>query len=155
MDRLARAGDETAFDFPIGLQGRGGFDFSFAGVKTALLYKVRDLGDLDEAVRADLAASYQEAIMRPLADRLIEAAMQHDVAAVTIGGGVAANSRLRALVEDAAACNGLQVAMPDFSLCTDNAAMIGAAAQFTPVVAYPDYIGMDAIATAPPGGIAA
>jgi N6-L-threonylcarbamoyladenine synthase len=155
LDLLAREGDTAAFAFPIGLQRRGGYDFSFAGVKTALLYTVREIGELEPAVRADLAASYQEAIMRPLADRLIKAALEHEVTAVTIGGGVAANSRLRALVEEGAACNGLQVAMPDFSLCTDNAAMIGAAAQFSATVAYPDYIGMDAMASAPPGGIAA
>ena len=155
LDRLARGGDATAFEFPIGLQGRGGYDFSFAGVKTALLYKLRELGQPAGPVRADLAASYQEAIMRPLADRLIGAALEHHVSAVTIGGGVAANSRLRVLVHEAASCNGLRVAMPDFSLCTDNAAMIGAAAQFTAPIPYPEYIGMDAIATTPPGGIAA
>jgi N6-L-threonylcarbamoyladenine synthase len=155
LDRLAREGDATAFDFPVGLQGRGGYDFSYAGVKTALLYRVREIGELDDATRRDLAASYQEAIVRPLVDRLIAAALAHDVPTVAIGGGVAANSRLRSLVAEAGERHGLAVVTPDFALCTDNAAMIGAAAQFTPVIPYPDYVAVDAMATAPPGGIAA
>ncbi len=157
LEALAREGDAEAFSFPVGLKSRGpGFDFSYAGVKTALLYAVRDLGDDGtRARRADLAASYQEAIVRPLADRLMRAAEVHGVPAVSIGGGVAANGRLRELVAQGAADRGLTVAIPDRLLCTDNAAMIAAAAAFTPVIPWPDYVGEDAIATAPPGGIAA
>ena len=158
LEALAREGDRTAFDFPVGLRSRGPdqLDFSYAGVKTALLYATRDLGDEGvEARRADLAASYQEAIVRPLVDRLMLAADIHGVPAVSIGGGVAANGRLRELVEQAASGRGLRVAIPDRALCTDNAAMIGAAAAFTPAIPWPDYVGEDAIATAPPGGIAA
>ena len=157
LEALAREGDASAFDFPVGLRGRGpSSDFSYAGVKTALLYAVRDLGDDGTAARrADLAASYQKAIVRPLVDKLMRAADAHGVPAVSIGGGVAANGRLRELVEAAAHERGLRVAIPDRALCTDNAAMIGAAAAFTPVIAWPDFVGEDAIATAPPGGIAA
>ncbi|MBU6364303.1 MAG: tRNA (adenosine(37)-N6)-threonylcarbamoyltransferase complex transferase subunit TsaD [Acidobacteria bacterium] len=158
LEVLAREGDATAFDFPVGLRSRGPdqLDFSYAGVKTALLYATRDLGDDGvQARRADLAASYQEAIVRPLVDRLMLAADIHAVPAVSIGGGVAANGRLRELVEQAAASRGLRVAIPDRALCTDNAAMIAAAAAFTPAIPWPDYVGEDAIATAPPGGIAA
>lgn len=154
LERLATNGDPAAFAFPVGLGGRTERDFSYAGVKTALLYTVRDLDDVQVRL-ADLAASYQEAIMRPLAERLVDAAVEHRVPAVALGGGVAANSRLRALVAEQAAAHGLRVAVPDRVLCTDNAAMIGAAAQFTPAIAWPDYLGHDAIATAPPGGIAA
>jgi N6-L-threonylcarbamoyladenine synthase len=93
--------------------------------------------------------------VRPLADRLIAAALDEGVPAVALGGGVAANGRLRELVAEGAARAGLRLAVPDRSLCTDNAAMIGAAAQFTDAVPWPDYLGMDAIASAPPGGIAA
>ena len=139
----------------MGLEGRGARDFSFAGVKTALLYAVREAGDLDDRERADLAASYQEAIVRPLADRLVAAAVAEGVPAVALGGGVAANGRLRELVEEGAAAAGLRVAVPDRSLCTDNAAMIGAAAQFADPVPWPEYLGLDAVASAPPGGIAA
>ena len=91
--------------------GRGARDFSFAGVKTSLLYAVREGGDLTEARRADLAASYQEAIVRPLADRLVAAAVAEGVPAVSLGGGVAANGRLRELVAGRVP-PGLRVAVP-------------------------------------------
>lgn len=156
LERLAAGGSRTAHSFPVGLRGAGVRDFSFAGVKTSLLYAVRDLGEpLDQTARADLAASYQEAVVRPLADRLIAAAVDEGVPAVSLGGGVAANGRLRELVAEGAARAGLRMAVPDRALCTDNAAMIGAAAQFTDAVPWPDYLGMDAVASAPPGGIAA
>jgi tRNA N6-adenosine threonylcarbamoyltransferase len=155
LERLAREGDRDAHRFPVGLEGRGARDFSFAGVKTALLYAVRDAGELGDRERADLAASYQEAVVRPLADRLVTAAVAEGVPAVALGGGVAANGRLRELVEEAASREGLRVAVPDHALCTDNAAMIGASAQFAEPVPWPDYLGLDAVATAPPGGIAA
>ncbi len=156
LERLAATGSATAHAFPVGLRGAGQRDFSFAGVKTALLYAVREAPDpLPETTRADLAASYQEAIVRPLADRLIAAALDEGVPAVALGGGVAANGRLREMVGAAAERAGLRLAVPDRSLCTDNAAMIGAAAQFTDAVPWPEYLGMDAIASAPPGGIAA
>ena len=156
LERLAAGGSRTAHAFPVGLRGAGTRDFSFAGVKTSLLYAVRDIGEpLDASARADLAASYQEAVVRPLADRLIAAALDEGVPAVSLGGGVAANGRLRELVAEGAARAGLRLAVPDRALCTDNAAMIGAAAQFSAVVPWPDYLAMDAVASAPPGGIAA
>lgn len=156
LKRLAGDGDPTAYRFPVGLSGRDQRDFSFAGVKTALLYAVRERPEPPGAgERADIAASYQEAVMRPLAERLIAAARDAGVPAVALGGGVAANGRLRRLVAERAEAAGLRVAVPDRALCTDNAAMIGAAAQFTPVIPWPDYLGLDAVATAPPGGIAA
>ncbi len=155
LESLARGGDPAAFEFPVALSGREQADFSFAGVKTSLLYRVRDLGAEAEVRRADLAASYQEAIMRPLAERLVGAASRAEVPAVALGGGVAANGRLRALVEEHAAGAGLRVAAPALSLCTDNAAMIGAAAQFTPAIPWPEFVGEDAIPTAPTGGVAA
>jgi N6-L-threonylcarbamoyladenine synthase len=155
LERLAAGGSRTAHEFPVGLRGATR-DFSYAGVKTALLNAVRERdAPPDEAERADLAASYQEAVLRPLADRLIAAAVEEGVPAVALGGGVAANGRLRELVGEGAARHGLRLAVPDRRLCTDNAAMIGAAAQFTDAVPWPDYLGLDAIATAPPGGIAA
>jgi N6-L-threonylcarbamoyladenine synthase len=156
LERLAAGGSPASHRFPVGLRGPGQRDFSFAGVKTSLLYVVREHSEpLTERERADLAASYQEAIVRPLAERLIAAALDEGVPAVALGGGVAANGRLRALVAEGAERAGLRLAVPDRSLCTDNAAMIGAAAQFTEPVPWPDYLGMDAVASAPPGGIAA
>lgn len=159
LERLAAGGDRAAFSFPVGLAGRGerqrSWDFSYAGVKTALLYAVREMGDGLDDRRADLAAGYQEAVMRPLAQRLVAAAVAHGVPAVSLGGGVAANGRLRELVSEGAAREGLRFAVPDRSLCTDNAAMIGAAAQFTSALDWPRYVAVDAMPTSPPGGIAA
>ena len=135
IDRLAARGDPHAYGFPVARVP--GLDFSFSGLKTALLYTVRDLSAAElEARRADLAASYQRAIVRALVDR-VEARGDERVAVV---GGVAANSELRAALPGA-------VAAP-LSLCTDNAAMIASAARFTDALQYPEYLTLDAYATA-------
>ena len=135
IDALAKQGDPTAYDFPVARVP--GLDFSFSGLKTALLYKVRDLPPQEvEARRADLAASYQRAIVRALVERL-EAAGGDRIAVV---GGVAANSELRAALPDAA--------LAPLALCTDNAAMIASAGRYTNPVPYPDYLSLDARATA-------
>jgi N6-L-threonylcarbamoyladenine synthase len=138
IDRVAREGDPGAFDFPVARVP--GLDFSFSGLKTALLYTVRDLGDGVDARRADLAASYQHAIVRALVERTLRAAEETRAERVAVVGGVAANSALRAALPDAAL-----VPLP---LCTDNAAMIASAARFSEVVAYPRYLGLDAYASA-------
>ncbi len=138
IDRLAREGDPTAFDFPVSRVP--GLDFSFSGLKTALLYAVRDLApDELEARRADLAASYQRAIVRALVGRVGEAAEQSGRAKVAVVGGVAANSELREALPGAA--------LAPLPLCTDNAAMIASAARFEEPVAYPGYLGLDAYAS--------
>ena len=135
IDRLAAHGDPEAYAFPVARVP--GLDFSFSGLKTALLYTVRDLpADELEARKPDLAASYQRAIVRALVDR-VEAKGDERVAVV---GGVAANSELRAALPGA-------VAAP-LSLCTDNAAMIASAARFTDPLPYPEYLTLDAYATA-------
>jgi len=132
IDRLARDGDPLAYDFPVARVP--GLDFSFSGLKTALLYATRDLSADDlGARRADLAASYQRAIVRALVDRAREAAGTKRIAVV---GGVAANSELRASLPEAA--------LAPLSLCTDNAAMIASAARYARTVAYPGYLGLDA-----------
>jgi N6-L-threonylcarbamoyladenine synthase len=138
IDRLAREGDAEAFSFPVARLD--GLDFSFSGVKTALLYAVRDLGHEVEERRADLAASYQRAIVRALVERTEEAAARTGAERVAVVGGVAANSELRTRLVGA-------VAAP-LALCTDNAAMIGSAARYAKVVPYPDYLGLDAYASA-------
>jgi N6-L-threonylcarbamoyladenine synthase len=138
IDLLARDGDPAAFAFPVARVP--GLDFSFSGLKTALLYAVRDLGGRElEARRADLAASYQAAIVRALAERVREAATQTGRDRIAIVGGVAANSALRAALPDA-------VAAP-LALCTDNAAMIASAARWTEPVPYPRYLALDAYAS--------
>jgi len=138
VDRLARDGDPEAYDFPVARVP--GLDFSFSGVKTAVLYAVRDLEVEElEARRADLAASYQRAIVRALVERTQQAAAQTGATKVAVVGGVAANSELRASLPDAV--------LTPLSLCTDNAAMIASAARFVEPVAYPGYLGLDAYAS--------
>jgi N6-L-threonylcarbamoyladenine synthase len=148
VDRLAREGDPTAFDFPRSLPDtESGLDFSFSGLKTSLLYRVRDLGEAAaERHRADLAASYQAAIVDSLTARLGQAIEREGVDRVALGGGVAANSQLRAAAERLCAERGARLWTPALALCTDNAAMIGAAARFTPEVSYPGYLALDAAA---------
>ncbi|HSC73685.1 MAG TPA: tRNA (adenosine(37)-N6)-threonylcarbamoyltransferase complex transferase subunit TsaD [Gaiellaceae bacterium] len=138
IDRLAREGDPQAFDFPVARVP--GVDFSFSGVKTALLYAVRTLAaDELERRRADLAASYQRAIVRALVVRTREAAEQIGAEKIAVVGGVAANSELRAALGDAT--------LAPLALCTDNAAMIASAARFVEPVPYPGYLGLDAYAS--------
>ena len=140
IDQLARQGDPSAYEFPVARVP--GLDFSFSGVKTALLYAVRGTPDLDER-RADLAASYQRAIVRALVERLRQAA---DGRTAAIVGGVAANSELRAALPDA-------VAAP-LELCTDNAAMIASAGRYTEPACRPAPAGRlcGGVAQGPPGG---
>jgi tRNA N6-adenosine threonylcarbamoyltransferase len=139
VDRLAREGDPNAFDFPVARVP--GLDFSFSGLKTALLYTVRDLDAAElERRRADLAASYQRAIVRALVERAEAAAQATGLARIAVVGGVAANSELRASLPDAA--------LAPLELCTDNAVMIASAARYAPVVQYPGYLALDAYATA-------
>lgn len=146
IDRLAAQGDPDAFDLPRSAPGTG-LDFSFSGVKTALLYAVRDLGEAAVAERrADLAASYQRAIVTALVARTAQAIGREKVARLAIGGGVAANSELRARLRELGGELGIRVWTPPIELCTDNAAMIGAAARFTDPVPYPDYLTLDAAA---------
>jgi N6-L-threonylcarbamoyladenine synthase len=138
IDRLAREGDPDAFDFPVARVP--GLDFSFSGLKTALLYAVRDLGDELPERRADLAASYQRAIVRALVQRTQEAAEQTGAERLAVVGGVAANSELRASLPDAKA--------PPLALCTDNAAMIASAARYVEAIPPPGYLALDAYASA-------
>ncbi|MFL5956986.1 MAG: tRNA (adenosine(37)-N6)-threonylcarbamoyltransferase complex transferase subunit TsaD, partial [Solirubrobacterales bacterium] len=146
LDRLARDGDPEAFAFPRSLPGDG-LDFSFSGLKTSLLYRVRDLGE-EEATRrrADLAASYQRAIVDALLARTHAALEREGLGRLAIGGGVAANSELRAAVERLCGELGVDLWVPPISLCTDNAAMIAAAARFSEPIEYPGYLALDASA---------
>ena len=145
VDRLAREGDPEAFDFPRSLPGEG-LDFSFSGLKTALLYRVRDLGGGADERRADLAASYQRAVVDALAIRLRQAVERERVPRVAIGGGVAANSELRARVEELGRELGVELWVPPMELCTDNAAMIAAVARHLDPIPYPGYLALDATA---------
>jgi N6-L-threonylcarbamoyladenine synthase len=143
LERLARDGDPDAFSFPTAARLRG-LDFSFAGLKTALLYRVRDLGPEEtERRRADLAAAYQHAIVEALAIRVQRALDQTGLEQVAMGGGVAANGPLR----DRLAGLGVPVDIPPRELCTDNAAMIASAARYVEPLPFPDYLALDVYAT--------
>ena len=136
---LAREGDPEAYDFPVAKVP--GLDFSFSGLKTALLYVVGDLAPQElERRRADLAASYQRAIVRALVSRALEASERLGLDRLAVVGGVAANSELRASLPTAA--------LAPLELCTDNAAMIASAARFAQPIHYPQYLALDAYASA-------
>jgi len=139
LDRAARDGDPEAYSFPVARVP--GFNFSFSGLKTALLYAVRDLPPAElERRRADLAASYQRAIVRALVERTRAASRELGARRIAVVGGVAANSELRSALTEAA--------LAPLALCTDNAAMIASAARFTPPIPFPEYLALDAYATA-------
>jgi N6-L-threonylcarbamoyladenine synthase len=143
LERLAREGDPDAFQFPTAARVPG-VDFSFAGLKTALLYKVRELGESQaERRRADLAASYQRAIVESLLIRVRRGLDQTGLDRLALGGGVAANGPLRQAVAEL----GVELDVPPVELCTDNAAMIASAARFVAPLEFPDYLGLDVYAS--------
>ncbi|TMK77452.1 MAG: tRNA (adenosine(37)-N6)-threonylcarbamoyltransferase complex transferase subunit TsaD [Actinobacteria bacterium] len=125
IDRLARQGDAEAFDFPVARVP--GLDFSFSGLKTALLYKVRELGE-DEVE-----------LVRALVERTKSAAEQTGADRIAVVGGVAANSELRSSLPDAA--------LAPLELCTDNAAMIASAARYVEEIPFARYLALDAYAS--------
>jgi N6-L-threonylcarbamoyladenine synthase len=133
IDALAARGDAAAIRFPrarLKASGRGHrFDFSFSGIKTAVALHVREHGT-DPATHANIAASFQEAVIDMLLDTAFAAARSAGVRRLVIAGGVSANSRLRARALDAAAEFGIDVVIPHPRYCTDNAAMIGLAASY-------------------------
>jgi N6-L-threonylcarbamoyladenine synthase len=157
LERLAADGDPRAFVLPgshadraRGGKGAGrrafeqGLDMSFAGLKTALLYKLREMSPVEVQARAsDLAASYQAAIVDNLLTRAAQALRQTGLERLAVGGGVAANGELRRRLKELDA----SVHVPGRELCTDNAAMIAAAAQHGRRLSYPAYLGLDAYAT--------
>ncbi len=128
IDRIARTGDVSAIRFPRPYLRRGNLDFSFSGIKTALLYYLRDLDLAGQPWRvADIAASFQEAIVDVLAEKAFEAVRRFKVVALAVVGGVSANSRLRTVLTSRADSSGIQLSLPSLAYCTDNAAMIAAA----------------------------
>jgi N6-L-threonylcarbamoyladenine synthase len=156
VEGLAAGGDPAAFTFPGSpaerARGRSpartafaeGLDFSFAGVKTALLYTVRGLSEGEREERAgDLAASYQAAIVESLVGRTARALRASGLERLAVGGGVAANGELRRRLLELDA----EVHVPERALCTDNAAMIASAARFGERLEYPQYLALDAYAS--------
>ncbi|HKZ15317.1 MAG TPA: tRNA (adenosine(37)-N6)-threonylcarbamoyltransferase complex transferase subunit TsaD [Solirubrobacterales bacterium] len=148
IQKEAEGGDPEAFRMPVAMQRDPGLDFSFSGLKTAVLYRCKELGP--EGVqerRADLAASFQKAVVDQLVAKLRRGLKKGRWEAVALGGGVAANGPLRAAVAELCEREGVRLKLVPISLCTDNAAMIGSAARWARPVAYPDYLGYDAFAT--------
>jgi N6-L-threonylcarbamoyladenine synthase len=128
IDRLAAEGDPRAVRFPKAIVRGSELDFSFSGLKTALLHHVRKHGVPEGRALADVCASYQEAIVRALTEKLFRAARKLQLDRIVLSGGVAANSRLRAaVVARAAEYEGVEAFLPPARLCTDNAAMIAVA----------------------------
>jgi N6-L-threonylcarbamoyladenine synthase len=146
MDRAARDGDPAAIDFPRAMR-EDGYRFSFAGLKTAV---ARWVEAHDEIPVADVAASFQEAVADVLTLKTVRAAREHGVDHVIIGGGVAANSRLRALAQQRCEAAGLRLRVPRPGLCTDNGAMVAAlGAQLVAGGAQPSGLGIPADSALP------
>jgi tRNA N6-adenosine threonylcarbamoyltransferase len=148
LEKLAAEGDPAAFEMPVAMARDPGLDFSFSGLKTALVYRCRDLGpEAVEHHRADLAASFQAAVVGQLIAKLKRALKKGDWEAVALGGGVAANGPLREAVARLCEEQEVRLKLVPRELCTDNAAMIGSAARFAPALEYPAYLGYDAFAS--------
>ena len=131
ISALAEKGDAEGYDFPRGLMNDPGYDFSFSGLKTSVLYRIRDLDQKDIAgMRADIAASFQAAVVDVLVDKTLRAARAAGVERVLLSGGVAANRALRAVLDAGANDLGMGAFYPPAFLCTDNAAMIAGAGAF-------------------------
>lgn len=145
ISEAGKEGDPTCYDFPVALKGRDNLDFSFSGLKTSLLYKLKGLDGA--AVRDELphlAASYEAAVVGALSRKLLRAADFQLATTLVVAGGVAANTRLRCVLEEAWDGRDLRLVIPPPQLCTDNAAMIGAAALRAPGIPFPDYLGLNA-----------
>ena len=138
IDRISRNGNERAIPFPRSYMGKDSLDFSFSGIKTAVLYhclgqdkKIDGIKpELKEQEIADLAASFQEAVVDVLVDKTIYAATKHSSKSIILGGGVASNSRLRHKLEAAAKKSGMPLYYPSKILCMDNAAMVAGLAYY-------------------------
>ena len=146
LDLLAAQGDAHFAVFPRAMpRGR---DFSFSGLKTALLYDLRGRGAAEmQAHRADIAASYQAAIVAQLVHKTVACAAREGLRQVAIAGGVAANAGLRRALTARCEAEGLRLSLPPLNLCTDNAGMIGLAAGFLPALPWPTYLALDAFAS--------
>jgi N6-L-threonylcarbamoyladenine synthase len=145
LSKAARGGDSERYDFPVALKEKNNLDFSFSGLKTSLLYKLKALDE--RGVRRELphlAAGYEAAVVEALSRKLLRVADVCEAPALVAAGGVAANASLRRILEEECQRRDLKLVIPPPELCTDNAAMIGAAAATLPAIPYPDYLGLNA-----------
>ncbi|MDW8289262.1 MAG: tRNA (adenosine(37)-N6)-threonylcarbamoyltransferase complex transferase subunit TsaD [Armatimonadota bacterium] len=145
IDRAAKGGNPQAIAFPRAWLEEGSYDFSFSGLKTALLRYVQQAGDALNV--ADAAASFQEAIVEVLVGKALRAAEEYGIPRIAVCGGVAANSRLKELLSEEAGKRGYQLVVPPLVLCTDNAAMIAAAGYFQYTTSGATSIDFDTIAS--------
>jgi N6-L-threonylcarbamoyladenine synthase len=145
ISRAASDGDRDRHDFPVGLRDRDNLDFSFSGLKTSLLYKLKAMDrEQFQQELPHLAAGYEAAVVEALSRKLLRAADLQDAPAVVVAGGVAANAYLRRTLEKECASIDTRLIVPPPDLCTDNAAMIGAAAPHSMAIAYPEYLSLNA-----------
>src|ERR687889_286413 len=145
ISKAARDGDRDRYDFPVGLKSKVNLDFSFSGLKTSLLYKLKAMdGEQLREELPHLAAGYEAAVVEALSRKLLRAVNLQDAPAVVVAGGVAANTLLRQTLEVRCAKMGTRLVVPPPELCTDNAAMIGAAAASARAVPYPKYLSLSA-----------
>lgn len=128
IDKHARSGDPTAFDFPRSFMSGDSLEFSFSGLKTAVLYQMPKMDLADPRAMADACASVQDAILDPLVEKLVRAARKTDRSLVTVSGGVSCNRRLRERLAARCADEGLDLLLARPDVCTDNAGMIAFAA---------------------------
>lgn len=150
IDKLAKEGNPTSFDFPRAMKGT--FDFSFSGLKTSVLYKIREMKEKNSDIPVnDIAASFSQAVADTLVDKTIKAARMVKVNKIVITGGVAANSFLREKMKIACDKNKFQLFLPSMKLCTDNAAMIGCAAyhKYIRDDYNKDWLGLEAVSRQP------
>ncbi len=146
IDRTARGGDERAVRFPRGLARRKGtMDFSFSGLKTAVLYHARECGETLERRRADIAASFQASVVETLVERARTALETTGARMLGVVGGVACNRRLRSRLRDLARETGVDVRIPGPDLCTDNAAMVAGLGSWLLSRAGPDDLDLDVV----------
>jgi N6-L-threonylcarbamoyladenine synthase len=145
ISKAALGGDRGRYAFPIALKEKNNLDFSFSGLKTSLLYKLKALDESEvQEELPHLAAGYQAAVIEALSRKLLRAAELRDDPALVVAGGVAANESLRSVLAEECGRRGVKLVIPPPELCTDNAAMIGAAAATAPAIAYPDYLSLNA-----------
>ncbi|GAB4166902.1 MAG: tRNA (adenosine(37)-N6)-threonylcarbamoyltransferase complex transferase subunit TsaD [Geothermobacteraceae bacterium] len=128
IDRLAGQGDPEAVRFPRPMLKRDNLNFSFSGIKTAVMNHVKSLGDVVSEHHADIAASFQAAVVEVLTRKTVAAAEEEGVDCIVVAGGVACNSGLRRVFATLAEARGIRVVFPSPALCADNAAMLGVAA---------------------------
>ena len=128
VEKLALNGDPDRYNFPRSMLKSGDYNFSFSGIKTSVLYKLKEIGHPDQKTLSDLCASFQTAVIQILTTKLINAAKEHKVPRIALSGGVACNTALRDLIKKRSSNNGLELFLVKKKYSTDNAAMIARAA---------------------------